>query len=135
PLVIDEPLCNQLVEPLTFVAISSEVPKGVAPARWGTPQILGSSGAGGSYLVQFLGPDRFASGGADSSTEEWLRRAIPHDEPKDVLLEAGQVDGVGGRVRLRVQLQLRPPLLPLNPGPWAPPFVDRVRLFWTPDPR
>lgn len=135
PLMIDEPLYNQLVVPLTFVALSSEVPKEVAPRDWGTPQVLGSSGAGGTFRVQFLKPERPRSGAERRPREEWLRKAVPHDEPMGVLLEGGEVDEDGGRVRMRIELQLFPPATPRNPGPWIPPFVDRVRLTWTPDPR
>ncbi|QDV08362.1 hypothetical protein Poly30_39000 [Planctomycetes bacterium Poly30] len=135
PLVIDEPLHNQLVVPLTFVALSSEVPKEVAPRNWDAPQVLGSRGPGGTFRVQFLKPDRPLPGGARRSGEEWLQSAVRHPEPKGVLLEGGEVDVEGGRVRMRIELQLLPPAVPRNPGPWIPPFVDRVRLFWTPDPR
>jgi hypothetical protein len=143
PLMIDEPTFNQLVEPLSFVAVSSEVPKGVAPTDWGSPSILGTGGSAGTFRVHFLKP---APRGDDASPqgtrpggsrwgEEWLRQAVRHDEPMDVLLEGGQVDEGGGRVRLWTELRLLPAPVPRNPGPWDPPFVDRVRLFWTPNPR
>ncbi len=143
PLMIDEPTFNQLVEPLTFVAVSSEVPKGVAPTDWGSPSILGSNGSAGTFRVQFLRPPSRGNVSAPSGSrpggsrwgEEWLRQAVRHDEPMDVLLEGGQVDEGGGRVRLRMELRLLPAAVPRNPGPWDPPFVDRVRLFWTPNPR
>ena len=133
PLIIDEPNFNPLVEPLSFVAISSEVPKRIAPTHWGAPHIPGSNGSAGTFRVDFLRPAPLEGGSMWG--EEWLRQAVRHDEPMDVLLEGGQADEGGGRVRLRMELRLLPAAVPRNPGPWDPPFVDRVRLFWTPNSR
>lgn len=152
PLTIDEPVFNQLKEPLEFVAISSEVPKGIAPSDWGSPSVFGHRGKSGSYRVQFLRPDALGfSPGADSgssgseggsrggevrsSQEERLGQAVRHDEPKDVAAGDDPMGiGRGSRVRLRIELRLMPPNARRNALVWDPPFVDRVRLFWTPDP-
>ena len=133
PLIIDEPLINQLVVPLRFVAISSEVPKGIAPTEWRSSQILASNGSAGSTRVDYLKPTPLRGGSRWG--EEWVQQAVPHPEPMDVLLEGGKDDERGGRVRLRMELRLLPAAVPRNPGPWDPPFIDRVRLLWTPNPR
>ncbi|MEM8712213.1 MAG: Ig-like domain-containing protein [Planctomycetota bacterium] len=144
PLTIDEPVFNQLKEPLEFVAISSEVPKGTAPSDWGSPRVFGHRGKTGSYRVQFLRPDALGStggepkgrdGDAPRSQEDRLGQAVRHDEPKDVAAGDDPMGiGRGSRVRLRIELRLMPPNARRNALVWDPPFVDRVRLFWTPDP-
>ncbi|MEM1453194.1 MAG: Ig-like domain-containing protein [Planctomycetota bacterium] len=119
PLVIDEPLANPLVEALTFVAISSPVPKGSNPRAWLSPEIRGSGGSSGSYLVQYLRADALRGG------EEGLGQAVRYDEPNGAM----EPDSLGGgAIRLRIELEVRP-----GPGAWEPPYVDRVRLSWSPD--
>jgi len=121
PLVIDEPLGNPLVEPLTFIAISSPVPKGRSLRARLDADVFGSGGPAGSYLVQYLRADALKGG------EQGLGQAVRYDEPNGAL-ELGSPDG--GAVRLRIVLVVRP-----GPGAWEPPYVDRVRLAWSPDRR
>ncbi|MEM9383068.1 MAG: Ig-like domain-containing protein, partial [Planctomycetota bacterium] len=121
PLLIDEPLANPLVEALTFVAISSQVPKGASPPAWLSPEVRGSGGASGSYLVQYLRADALRGG------EDGLGQAVRYDEPNGAL----EPDSPGGgAIRLRIELVVRP-----GPGAWEPPYLDRVRLAWSPERR
>jgi hypothetical protein len=119
PLVIDEPLYNPLARPLTFVALSSPVPKGQRPRFWSEAEVLGDRGIGGDFRVQFLRADVLQGG------EEGLAQATRFDDPGLVL---DPTSGGGAPVRMRVELVLRP-----SRGLWRPPFLDRVDLAWSPD--
>ncbi len=119
PLMIDEPLYNPLARPLTFVALSSPVPKGQRPRLWREAEVLGDRGVGGDFRVQFLRADVLRRG------EEGLAQATRFDEPGLVL---DPTSGGGAPVRMRVELVLRP-----SRGLWRPPFLDRVDLAWSPD--
>lgn len=119
PLLIDEPIINPLVRPLTFVAISSPAPKASAPRNWGRPQVVASREAPeGAARVQFIPADALRNG------EEGLGQAVRAVEPMGAL----DPDSSGARVRLRIELTVRP-----TRGRWNPPFLDRVRLVWTPE--
>lgn len=122
PLIIDEPIDNPLREPLTFVAFSSPAPKLAAPRFWRAPEITAYERPGGrdTVKVQYL---RVESG---AFSEEGVSQAVRYDEP----MGAMEPDGSGGRVRLRIELTVYP-----KRGRWDPPFLDRVRLSWTPEPR
>ncbi len=119
PLLIDEPLHNPLARPLTFVALSSPVPKGQRPRFWQEAEVLGDRGARGDYRVQFLRADILQGG------EEGLARAARFDQPGLVL---DPNSGGGAPVRMRVELVVYP-----HRGTWDPPFVDRVDLAWSPE--
>ena len=120
PLTIDPPLVNRLRETVTFVAVSAPAPKLVEPRSWGAPEVVAYEPAPragkkrGAALVQYL------TVGEPALTEELLGQAIRHEEPMGAV-----GDRAGGRVRLRVELVVHP-----FPGPWDPPFLDRVRLRW-----
>ncbi len=122
PLIIDEPIENPLREPLTFVAFSSPAPKVAAPRFWRAPEITAYERPGGkdTVKVQYL---RVESG---AFSEEGVSQAVRYDEP----MGAMEPGGSGGRVRLRIELTVYP-----KRGRWDPPFLDRVRLSWTPEPR
>lgn len=119
PLIIDEPLHNPLARPLTFVALSSPVPKGQRPRFWQEAEVLGDRGTRGDYRVQFLRADILQGG------EEGLARAARFDEPGLVLDPSS---GAGAPVRMRIELIVYP-----HRGSWDPPFVDRVDLAWSPE--
>ncbi|MEM6672767.1 MAG: Ig-like domain-containing protein [Planctomycetota bacterium] len=121
PLYIDEPLVNPLVEPLVYVAISSSVPKGRRPGQWFAPLVVGRAGAAGAFDVQYLRADALRRG------EEGLGQAVRYDQPNLVM----EPDAPGSApVRLRIELVIEP-----RSGVWDPPYVDRVRLAWSPDRR
>ena len=117
PLTIDEPIRNPLVRPLTFVALSSPVPKGQRPRLWLDADVLGHRGAGGDYRVQFMRADVLQGG------EQGLLEADRFDQPGLVVDPGG-----GAPVRMRVELTVHP-----RRGPWDPPYVDRVELGWSPE--
>ncbi len=119
PLVIDEPLHNPLSRPLTFVALSSPVPKGQRPRFWQEAEVLGERGARGDYRVQFLRAGILQAG------EDGLAQAARFDEPGLVLDPSS---GGGAPVRMRIELVVYP-----HRGTWEPPFVDRVDLAWSPE--
>lgn len=119
PLIIDEPLHNPLARPLTFVALSSPVPKGQRPRFWLEAEVLGDRGARGDYRVQFLRADILQGG------EDGLAKAARFDEPGLVL---DPNSGGGAPVRMRIELVVYP-----HRGTWDPPFVDRVDLAWSPE--
>lgn len=120
PLTIDQPLVNRLRETVTFVAVSAPAPKLVEPRFWGAPEVVAyepmprAGKKRGAALVQYLAV------GEPALTEELLGQAIRYEEPMGAV-----GDRAGGRVRLRVELVVHP-----CPGPWDPPFLDRVRLRW-----
>lgn len=119
PLRIDEPIVNPLVRPLTFVAISSPAPKAAAPRLWGRSAVVSSGDTpGGSVRVQYLPANALSRGEDDPG------QAVPADEPMGAL----EADSTGSRVRLRIVLTVEP-----HRGPWEPPFLDRLRLTWTPE--
>lgn len=120
PLFIDEPIANPLVEPLTFVAISSPVPKGRRPVAWRAPTVRGGQGASGTFRVQYLDAQVLKGG------EAGLGQAVRYASPNGVTELAER----GAAVCLRIELSLRP-----SGGLWDPPFVDRVRLAWNPESR
>lgn len=117
PLSIDEPVHNPLVRPLTFVALSSPVPKGQRPRLWLEAEVLGHRGARGDYRVQFLRADVLQRG------EQGLAEAARFDQPGLVVDPGG-----GAPVRMRVELIVHP-----RRGLWDPPYVDRVELAWSPE--
>lgn len=120
PLIIDPPLVNRLRETVTFVAVSAPAPKLIEPRSWGAPEVVAYEPAPragkkrGAALVQYL------TVGEPALTEELLGQAIRYEEPMGAV-----GDRAGGRVRLRIELAVHP-----FPGPWDPPFLDRVRLRW-----
>lgn len=122
PLIIDEPIENPLKEPLTFVAFSSPAPKLAAPRFWRAPEFTAYERFGGrdTVKVQYLGVE------SGAFSEEGVSQAVRYDEP----MGAMEPGGSGGRVRLRIELTVYP-----KRGRWDPPFLDRVRLSWTPEPR
>lgn len=119
PLLIDEPLHNPLARPLTFVALSSPVPKGQRPRFWQEAEVMGSRGGRGDYRVQFLRADILQQG------EAGLAQAARFDQPG---LVVEPTTGAGTTVRMRVELVVYP-----RRGSWDPPFVDRVDLAWSPE--
>ncbi|MDG1049393.1 MAG: hypothetical protein P8R46_04225, partial [Planctomycetota bacterium] len=119
PLLMDEPLHNPLARPLSFVAVSSPVPKGQRPRFWDEAQVIGDRGSGGDYRVQFLRADVLQGG------EESLSEAARFDQPGLVL---DPNSGGGAPVRMRVELVVHP-----RRGDWDPPYLDRVELAWSPE--
>jgi len=127
PLVIDPPAVNPLKETLTFVAYSAPVPKADAPREWGLPRVTARDGPHGEVDVTFIGAEiqGGAGGGFDAG------QAVRHVEPMGVVRESSGAARAGARVRLRVELVVRP-----DPGAeWDPPVLDRVLLTWTQDPK
>ena len=116
---MDEPLHNPLARPLSFVAVSSPVPKGQRPRFWDEAQVIGDRGSGGDYRVQFLRADVLQGG------EESLSEAARFDQPGLVL---DPNSGGGAPVRMRVELVVHP-----RRGDWDPPYLDRVELAWSPE--
>ncbi len=94
------------------------------------PLVSGYAGERGSFLVQYLRAE-MPKGTSAGAWEDLLGQAVRHFSPMEVVPH----DGQGARVRLRMELRVLPGPGPREPGPWDPPFVDRVRLTWRPEPR
>ena len=82
--------------------------------RWSRPAIREEE----SVRVQYLPANALSRG------EDGLGQAVLADEPMGAL----EADSTGGRVRVRIALTVEP-----YRGPWEPPFLDRLRLTWTPE--
>ena len=104
-LLLDEPLVNPLVEPLSFAVRSAPIPERGTAARWHPFPKVGAHAGAGQASVAYQG---------ECAGEPLV------DDP--VLL------GDCPTLRLLVRLEVRP-----DPGaPWDPPWVDYVELAWEP---
>ena len=117
PLVLDPPLENPLVEPLTYAVLSLHLPPEGGVARWLGAEVRAEERSG-SYRVLYLRSDPPIG----RPLEEW--GAV--ESPKD-LLEAD-------RLRLLLLLTVDPPRRVFGEV-WDPPVIDEVRLSWEPAPR
>jgi hypothetical protein len=114
PLVLDPPLVNPLVEPLSLVVRSRSFRPATTPLRWHGEQVAQDQGDG-RVRVQYLGERRAADGS--------LERIGPVDHPLFL--------GPSPSLQLSIELWLGPD--PASTA-WRPPRLDAVEVLWdTPD--
>lgn len=115
-IVLDPPLDNPLVEPLTFAVLSGPMPPAGGVMRWGRAEVQGEA-RNGRFRVEYL-PAALRPGEPKS---EWGLVSSPRDllsAPALRLLLSLTVEPAdrGSRARLK----------------WDPPVIDDVRLQWEP---
>ncbi len=111
--VVDEPVENPLVRPLTFAVLSAPYRPEYGVELWRPAEIRGDPGAG-SFRLRYHG----------------LRDVGPRG-----VEEFGPVDDIlllQGCEALRILIELT---LPADGGSWDPPKVDYVELRWNEPPR
>lgn len=105
PLVIDAPVSNPLVEPLTFAVRSGAIPPQGAAASWFASPRIGAHAGSGDFRVRYVG--------------DCPRRGeVVVDDPS---LLTGCPS-----LRLLIELEVRPGTS------WDPPWIDFVALRWRP---
>lgn len=145
-LVMDPPTVNVLRRDVVFAVASSPLDVDVSPDRWREHEAIGR-GAGGSLNLT-SGPDAVAdplARGAPSPLVphgDWFVHFAPRDLGVPALVPRERLASTPWGVRertCRIVLELRvhaarrrPDGEPVPGQPWDPPFIDRVRLAWSP---
>ncbi|MEZ6014125.1 MAG: hypothetical protein R3F49_03350 [Planctomycetota bacterium] len=129
-LDMDAPLENPLREPLVYSVVSSPLPRNETPGRWREHEAIGG-GTEGEWLVHFA-PRELPPGDVVGRSVLVSR---PWELPSGacrVVIELRILARPGAGASAGPDGVLDPPAPAGLAMPWDPPFVDRVRLAWSP---